>query len=551
MSRSRRVHPIAGIATAFLLMAGLFLGTAGAQGQAGFNVVEGVWKASRLTLEGDLSTPANASHDAAMSWVFAKGEAPDTVRPVTEHLNGTFIIVTQSWKTIGPQGPTIGAGHRVQRPGTTAKPGGLVGGVEILGLTPTTRQKTLELVLPAVYVDSIGRDAQWIVHKPMAHNATISAQLGALACDITITHPEGFKFGERSRAGRATGPADQWFPRAQCDAEGFRLSGQAIVIAFGMNFTIRHWTPEGERSHEVRSYSTTKPNATLPGIYDHELSYMRFLTAPDQGMSVLARGRINFTAPVLLGAGQVEFPSGEADLRWGEVKIEGEAVTTRMRGAFAFGSEGENAFSITGITTTAPPGLAAPANSPVATEGLWLLALIAALGVGSLSVSWPRWAPALFGLFTRITTQKALENNARRAVMDQIEARPGTIIKEVSLSLGLSRSVVRYHVGVLVRQGLITQRRLGRRTCLFPAGKASRLDALTLHLLKHPNAARIYHAISRSPEKRQRDIAAELGVTQPYVSQVIRQLREAGVEVGTRERRGSGPANSEGAAATS
>ncbi|HEV8359263.1 MAG TPA: hypothetical protein VGR28_02285, partial [Candidatus Thermoplasmatota archaeon] len=88
--------------------------------------------------------------------------------------------------------------------------------------------------------------------------------------------------------------------------------------------------------------------------------------------------------------------------------------------------------------------------------------LLAAVAIGaSLALAW--------GLYTRVTAHRALEQRTRRRIFDAVQANPGLRVGTLRSMLGLSYPVLERHVRLLLHFGILEAHGPGQRR-LFVAG---------------------------------------------------------------------------------
>lgn len=182
----------------------------------------------------------------------------------------------------------------------------------------------------------------------------------------------------------------------------------------------------------------------------------------------------------------------------------------------------------------APPAIAVPA--PPRTAVSWPAAGAAgSLALALAALAWQLGllarvaAGAAWPLYSRITGAHALDNPARALLLDAIRRAPGIHVRSLRAQTGVRGGGASYHLAVLVREGYVVERRVGRRRCLFVAGTAPAAGDVGEDPLGVPSVARAFDAIARSPGLTQDELACVLDVDKAHVSRAVRRLEAAGL----------------------
>ena len=161
-----------------------------------------------------------------------------------------------------------------------------------------------------------------------------------------------------------------------------------------------------------------------------------------------------------------------------------------------------------------PPFPAPPAPALAALAALALAALLAKL----------LWLP----LYTRLSRTHLLAHPRRARILASLEAHPGQGALDLSRATGISRVVVRHHLGMLARHGLVVTREEGRRARYYlpGAGPAAALgDALAV-----PTRRRLAHALLEAGGRAtQKELSQRTGVAERLVSYHLAHLARLGL----------------------
>lgn len=145
------------------------------------------------------------------------------------------------------------------------------------------------------------------------------------------------------------------------------------------------------------------------------------------------------------------------------------------------------------------------------------------------------FAGLLFPLYTRLKREEVLDHFVRGQIFGAVRTRPGVSFTELRRLLGLSNGSLSYHVRILELQGFLRSYRDGVHRRYVPAGmpdapqpEGARLSDLQCRLLDE---------LRQNPEVTQRNLAAQVGVTQQCVSYNLLFLRRQGAVDRVREGR--------------
>lgn len=134
----------------------------------------------------------------------------------------------------------------------------------------------------------------------------------------------------------------------------------------------------------------------------------------------------------------------------------------------------------------------------------------------------------LWSAFSRLEPGGALTHPRRARIIEFVSANPGIGVQGVVRSLGLSKSIVQYHVFALGRAGHLKRHRVGGRTALFVSNAGHRGREVQLALLRRETHRRVHGILNQAPMD-QAALGTALGLTRARVSQVLGQLSLAGL----------------------
>jgi predicted transcriptional regulator len=109
--------------------------------------------------------------------------------------------------------------------------------------------------------------------------------------------------------------------------------------------------------------------------------------------------------------------------------------------------------------------------------------------------------------------QAPFNNSTRTQIYNYIEGNPGVQFRGVCAALSLPVGLAQYHLGVLVKSGLVSFIRDGRYKRFFRSKKFSRKQMLTISLLRHETAKRILEALLNKKQLSHGELACEVSIT--------------------------------------
>jgi hypothetical protein len=104
-------------------------------------------------------------------------------------------------------------------------------------------------------------------------------------------------------------------------------------------------------------------------------------------------------------------------------------------------------------------------------------------------------------------------NNTRTQIYNYIESNPGVQFRGICAGLCIPVGLAQYHLGVLIKAGLVSFIRDGRYKRFFPAKKFSRKEMLTICLLRHKTARKIFEALLNKKQLSHGELAGEVSIT--------------------------------------
>jgi len=133
--------------------------------------------------------------------------------------------------------------------------------------------------------------------------------------------------------------------------------------------------------------------------------------------------------------------------------------------------------------------------------------------------------PSVTTLQTTTPTQTYLLNNTRSQIYEYITQNPGVQFRAVATALCLPVGLAEYHLGVLVRAGLLSFVRDGRYKRFFVSKRFSRREMAVICLLRHKTAKRIFEVLLCKGELSHCKLADEVAISSQALTWQMKTLR--------------------------
>jgi predicted transcriptional regulator len=121
-------------------------------------------------------------------------------------------------------------------------------------------------------------------------------------------------------------------------------------------------------------------------------------------------------------------------------------------------------------------------------------------------------------------SQAPFTNSTRTQIYNYIESNPGVQFRGICASLSLPIGLAQYHLGVLVKAGLVSFIRDGRYKRYFLSKKFSKKERLTISLLRHETAKRILEALLNKKQLSHGELAGEVSITSQALTWHMKRL---------------------------
>jgi DNA-binding MarR family transcriptional regulator len=110
-------------------------------------------------------------------------------------------------------------------------------------------------------------------------------------------------------------------------------------------------------------------------------------------------------------------------------------------------------------------------------------------------------------------TEQLPVNSTRADIYTYIKYNPGVQFRGICSDLGISVGLAQYHLGVLVKSGLVSFIRDGRYKRFFASKKFSQKEMLMISLLRHKTARKILETLLNKKRLSHGELAGEVAIT--------------------------------------
>jgi predicted transcriptional regulator len=117
-----------------------------------------------------------------------------------------------------------------------------------------------------------------------------------------------------------------------------------------------------------------------------------------------------------------------------------------------------------------------------------------------------------------------LTNSTRSQIYDFVVANPGVSFRAICAALCIPVGLAEYHLGVLVRAGLVSFVRDGRYKRFFVAKRFSKRELAAICLLRHKTTKRIIETLLRKKQLSHGKLAGEVSITSQALTWQMKTL---------------------------
>ena len=126
----------------------------------------------------------------------------------------------------------------------------------------------------------------------------------------------------------------------------------------------------------------------------------------------------------------------------------------------------------------------------------------------------------------KTTGESPFNNSTRTEIYDLIKDNPGIQFRGVCASLSLPVGLAQYHLGVLIKAGLVSFIRDGRYKRFFEFRKFSGKEMVTISLMRHNTAKRILQALLDKKRISHGELACQVSITSQALTWQMKTLRK-------------------------
>ena len=128
-----------------------------------------------------------------------------------------------------------------------------------------------------------------------------------------------------------------------------------------------------------------------------------------------------------------------------------------------------------------------------------------------------------------------LNQSTRVQIYNFITNNPGINFRGICNALTLPIGVVQYHLAVLMKGGLISNRRDGRNKRYFESKKFSSIEMKIISVLRHETAGKILTILHDGESVSHGELAQRLNISSQALTWHMKQLKEEGLVTGRAE----------------
>jgi len=132
--------------------------------------------------------------------------------------------------------------------------------------------------------------------------------------------------------------------------------------------------------------------------------------------------------------------------------------------------------------------------------------------------------PTSFSVNVSANSQAPFNNSTRTQIYNFVKDNPGIQFRGICASLSLPVGLAQYHLGVLVKSGLVSFIRDGRYKRYFISKKFSKKEMLIIALMRHKTARRILEALLNKKQLSHGELAGEGSITSQALTWQMKRL---------------------------
>ncbi len=133
--------------------------------------------------------------------------------------------------------------------------------------------------------------------------------------------------------------------------------------------------------------------------------------------------------------------------------------------------------------------------------------------------------PTGFDVYTPAIQQPSPTNSTRMQIYEYINANPGVQFRAVCAGLTIPVGLAQYHLGILVKSGLVSFVRDGKYKRFFVSKKFSKKQIAAIALLRHKTAKRIFEVLLNKKQLSHGKLADELCISSQALTWQMKSLK--------------------------
>ena len=122
-----------------------------------------------------------------------------------------------------------------------------------------------------------------------------------------------------------------------------------------------------------------------------------------------------------------------------------------------------------------------------------------------------------------------LNQSTRMQIYTLVKNNPGIHFRGICKKLGLPVGVVQYHLGLLIRAGLLSVHRDRRYRRYFESKRFGETEMKVISLLRHETAGKILAILSGRGSVLHKDLASKLDISSQALTWQMNRLRKMGL----------------------
>ncbi len=137
----------------------------------------------------------------------------------------------------------------------------------------------------------------------------------------------------------------------------------------------------------------------------------------------------------------------------------------------------------------------------------------------------PLMAIPAFSVYTPEVSQPSPSNSTRMQIYNYINANPGVQFRAICAGLTIPVGLAQYHLGVLVKSGLVSFVRDGKYKRFFVSKKFDKKQIAAITMLRHKTAKRIFEVLLNKKQLSHGKLADELCISSQALTWQMKSLK--------------------------